>query len=212
MSPSAEDAASWALLHEVLRGKRIPPDAYTSKALSFLLRPPSRDAVVTADSFHIVFEGDYRTRRPHPWYLWITPSVVSELLRLTAATGQDLERGACTRACQYPWRPQAAGASRGDGPVASDLAARGSWEAPERRLWLQERTDELRIAVRDASTPASAHPPPLVLLERPESVICEVELTCACPHCGATGARYRELPDGWFVCPTCCRSFARPAA
>ncbi|MEZ4359677.1 MAG: hypothetical protein R3B48_05810 [Kofleriaceae bacterium] len=117
MSPSAEDAASWALLQEVLRGKRIPPDAYTSKALSFLLRPPSRDAVVTADSFHIVFE-----------------------------------------------------------------------------------------------TPASAHPPPLVLLERPESVICEVELTCACPHCGATGARYRELPDGWFVCPTCCRSFARPAA
>jgi hypothetical protein len=169
----------------VFEGARYPLHPVGSKLLHFMLDGPEGcDATISASRFEIRYG---RNASRHRYLLHPAPAVVSELFRLA------------------------------DAPPAASVRARIGpgmvpWPFDARWLWMDATSTTVSIRIRDA-TGRTGHPavdePLPEAITPPAPRFVDLTSPLRCPHCTRPARRYRQLRDGWLVCPACHRSFAQ---
>lgn len=193
------DEAAFEVLNDVLDGRRrVEPDA----KMLWILLGDGRDATITRDEFVVHF-GPMKRRRPLGYYRRFGPGVLSYIL----------ERG---------------GVSNVSAPIviglpATDLPRLSKGGGPGHRgpltVWVVRTTRSVRVVVRAAikewRAAYSGPIPPSGLLALPdppeewrpaEKVWIDLSEPLECARCGASGSRYRQLPDA-LICLSCGCSF-----
>ena len=168
-------------------GKSYPVGKGEDKVVRLLLSSAAGcDVTITAEQFQVRHGNDLR---PTDYFPETIPGLLTQLLAWSGVPLPATE----VRAVLDP---------------AATAHGLPKWLATPRFLWMAADPEHIRIAVRDGSGKS-----PEELVSWPEPfppfVPRYVDLTepLACPYCGNTAKRYRQLVDQSFVCPACGRSF-----
>jgi hypothetical protein len=174
------------------------------------------EAEITRTTFVVHFSSR-RSGRPSSYVRSNAPSMVSELM--TLANLQMVTRSIVV-GLPAGHVSVVGGKVLPEFPVPSYPA----WSYGPKLVWIVHDTDTVRLVVRPGPEPWrhpwSNEPPvdgPFALpLELPPwtpegTVFASFEEPMACPHCGSTSSRYRQIEDDFLVCPRCARSFPRGA-
>ena len=186
--------ADFALVHEVLAGRRIVPlSGGASKILFFMLRSDTGcDTEIDAGGFYTRFHGrKYRDSD----YTILAPSVVSQLMawaRIKSATGSLTS---VLPPHHMPALP--------DWPAA--------WAFGPMRIWLVPDPDCVKIFVRPptAGDGLLDGPPPLPAPIPPKRLVATFTEAVSCKHCRHPSLQFRRVDEA-LVCGECGSSFRPP--